>query len=228
MFCEMKKVRQKVRQKPCFFFVRAMKHRFIACERNSVSRCFIGLVILPMIDTNSKTQHTFTTFDFEGEKGRAGMKSCDRKCIKNNHRIPKPKPTHHKRNNLHHPPRRSNTTFVWGSTAFFQVHRSAIMPIKFTKETSSRLFRYVKTVDIKFNREFPSISMCFLSFAVHWFISVFILGVVCWFSDFFPLLEINIAFFFSQQPLTTEPSQREKYGDRCKLPVITKQTLNFK
>jgi len=25
------------------------------------------------------------------------------------------------------------------------------MPIKFTKETSSRLFRYVKTVDIKFN-----------------------------------------------------------------------------
>ena len=28
------------------------------------------------------------------------------------------------------------------------------MPIKFTKETSSRLFRYVKTVDIKFNREF--------------------------------------------------------------------------
>jgi hypothetical protein len=30
---------------------------------------------------------------------------------------------------------------------------AGIMPIKFTKETSSRLFRYVKTVDIKFNRE---------------------------------------------------------------------------
>lgn len=27
------------------------------------------------------------------------------------------------------------------------------MPIKFNKETSTRLFRYVKSVDIKFNRE---------------------------------------------------------------------------
>ena len=28
------------------------------------------------------------------------------------------------------------------------------MPIKFSKDTSTRLFRYVKTIDIKFNREF--------------------------------------------------------------------------
>ncbi len=40
------------------------------------------------------------------------------------------------------------------------------MPIKFTKETSSRLFRYVKTVDIKFNRKSAKIDECILLYGV--------------------------------------------------------------
>ena len=32
-------------------------------------------------------------------------------------------------------------------------YHGSIMPIKFSKEVSTRLFKYVKTIDIKFNRK---------------------------------------------------------------------------
>jgi hypothetical protein len=44
---------------------------------------------------------------------------------------------------------------AWGRCKVHQPRRvKATMPVKFTKQLSSHLFKYVKTIDIKFNRKF--------------------------------------------------------------------------
>ena len=61
------------------------------------------------------------------------------------------------------------------STLSFSIKKKAnfgyqsIMPIKFSKQVSANLFRYVKTVDIKFNRKYKVLTwVLFLAKVVIW------------------------------------------------------------
>lgn len=101
------------------------------------------------------------------------------------------------------------------------------MPIKFSKETSSRLFRYVKNVDIRFNRTSLFQFGGFVRRRTDYGFRGSEGGAAL--DNYFVLRVVALPIYLSdtlfpsslfqthqcKQPLTIEQHLREKYGDKC-------------